>query len=438
VGAATVVKGNRSMNARAWIASISGATLVAALSIVTVAVPAADAAPPVQVPVGTLSLSLGAVDQFTFDKGTPDTTDDITQPIGNVPNKCALTPTSGPLANWSATGGVPTFYRDSIGVAAPSGSGSTGRECGRVSKTPAETLTLSLPRTPGGAYDSIFGQAYANAASLEVEVKGDAVIQADLSLNGVPTGTYYLRDGDEYYKSSPPALPNTSSCSAVSRSYGDDDGERDNCTWVITGAKFDSITFSVLRGAFSLEGGSDCRTTAVRTSTFSLVVDADGTIACGATVTPSTIVEGSISDVAITRLENGLDSEGACVGIPFTLNADGGSTTFHKPATTQGSAQFTMELTRTTTGGLAGIDPLTVDWEDGTEVYELPLCKPGLKTGTTFNYSVLTADDDASSATDGIQYACSFGIDPTFNEDDATLTIVDSVYFTGDIKFTTR
>jgi hypothetical protein len=425
------------MNARAWIASISGATVLAALSIVTVAVPAADAAPPVQVPVGTLSLALGAVDQFSFDKGTTSTSDDITQPIGNLPGKCALTPLSGPLANWSSTGGVPTFYNNSIGVAAPSGSGSTGRECGRVSKTPAETLTLSLPRTPGGAYDSIFGQAYANAASLEVEVKGDAVIKADLSLNGVPTGTYYLRDGDEYYKTTPPALPNTSSCAAVSRSYGDDDGERDNCTWVITGAKFDSITFSVLRGAFSLEGGSDCRSTAVRTSTFSLVVDADGTVACGQTITPSTVTEGSISDVVITSLENGLASDGTCVGIPFTLTADGGSTTFHKPATTQGSAQFTLDLTRTVPAS-SGIDPLTVDWEDGTPVYDLPWCKTGLKTGSTFNYSVLTVDDDASSATDGIQYACQFGLDPTFNEGDSTLTIVDSVYFTGDIKFTTR
>lgn len=425
------------MNARTWIVGISGGAVLAALSLVTVAVPAADAAPPVQVPVGTLSLSLGAVDQFRYDKGTAATADDIIQPVGNVAGKCELTPVGGPLAAFSATGGIPTFYNNSIGVAPASGYGSTGRDCGRVSKYPAETLTLSLPRTPGGAYDSIFGQAYANAASLEVEVKGDAVVQADVSLNGVVTGTYYLRDGDEYYRSTPPALPNTTNCSAVSRYYGDDDGERDNCTWVITGAKFDSIKFTVLRGAFSLEGGSDCRTTAVRTSTFNLVVDADGTIACGTTVAPSTVTEGSISDVAITRLENGLASDGACVGIPFTLRADGGSTTFHKPATTQGSAQFTLDLTRTVPAS-SGVDPLTVDWEDGTEVYDLPWCKTGLKTGTTFNYAVLTEADDASIATPGIQYACQYGLDPTFNEDAATLTIIDSVYFTGDIKFTTR
>ncbi len=423
------------MKTRAWIASLTVATVAAALSVVTVAVPAADAAPPVEVPVGTLSLSLGAIDQFTFDKGTADATDDIVQPIGAVVGKCTLTPTSGPLAAFSATGGVPGFYRDSIGVAGPTGSNAYGRECARVSKTPAETLTLSLPRTSGGAYDTIFGQAYANAASLEVEVKGDAVVQATTSLGGTPTGTFYLRDGDEHYRSTPPALPNTSTCSANSPGYGDDDGERDNCTWKISGAKFDSITFTVLRGAFSLEGGSDCRSTAVRTSTFSLVVEADGLLNCGAT-TPGVTSDGSISDVAITRLENGLATDGTCVGIPFTLRADGGSTTFHKPATTQGSAQFTLSLTRTIPAS-SGIDPLTVDWEDGTTVYDLPWCKPGLKTGATFNYAALTPADDASSATAGIQYACQYDLDPTFS-DDGTLTIVDSVYFTGDIKFTTR
>jgi hypothetical protein len=423
------------MKTRAWIASLTVATVAAALSVVTVAVPAADAAPPVEVPVGTLSLSLGAVDQFSFDKGTASTADDIVQPIGAVAGKCALTPTSGALAAFTATGGLPGFYNNSIGVAQVSGTGSSGKNCSRVNKTPAESLSLSLPRTSGGAYDTIFGQAYANAASLEVEVKGNAVIQADVSLNGVATGTFYLRDGDQYYKTTPPALPNTSVCPADSPGEGDDDGERDNCTWKISGANFDSITFTVLRGAFSLEGGSDCKTTAVRTSTFSLVVLADGVLDCGAT-TPGVTSNGSISDVAITRLQNGLTGDATCVGLPFTLNTDGGSTTFHKPATTQGSAQFTLSLTRTVPAS-SGIDPLTVDWEDGTTVYDLPWCKPGLKSGTTFDYSVLTPADDASTATDGIQYACQFGLVPTFS-DEGILTIVDDVYFTGDIKFTTR
>ncbi|MGD9954872.1 MAG: hypothetical protein AB7O74_15655 [Candidatus Nanopelagicales bacterium] len=425
------------MNARAWIASLSGATLVAALSVVTVAVPAADAAPPVEVPVGTLTLSTGSVDSLVYDKGTTSTADDITQDVGKS-GKCALSPASGPLVDWSAAGSsnVVGFYNDSIGVAQKSGSGSSGTSCSRVSGS--ESLTLALPRTTGGAYDTFFGVAFANSATLDIEMKGeDTVVRADLTLGGASAGTFYLTSNDDDEDDrSVNDRPNTTLCNAGETDSGPDSGSRDNCDWTISDVRFDTVRLSSEHGSFSLEGGGDYGAQAgAHRTTFSMAVLADGTIDCNTSTGPVTSTTGDVSSVQVNRLDNGDGS--ACAPLPFTLRTDAGSATFHKPGDTQGSAQFTLSLTRTVPAS-SGIDPLTVDWEDGTPVYDLPWCKTGLKTGSTFNYSVLTAADDASSITPGIQYACQFGLDPTFNEDDATLTIVDSVYFTGDIKFTTR
>ncbi len=435
MGAAAVVKGNRSMNVRAWIASLTGATLVAALSVVTVAVPAADAAPPVQVPVGTLTLSTGAVDNLVYDKGTASTADDVTQAIGTkAGTNCTLEPTTGPLATWTATGGVPSFRSDSIGTSATT---LPILACAQINKSFSQSLTLSLDRSVDGPYGSIFGVAFANAASLDVEVKGDdALIRADVSLNGTTTGTFYLFNDAKTSKR--PVLTNLTVCDGDQSSYytSTDRGTKDNCTWPISGVSFDRIKLTPQKGSVSLEGGGDWGTeAAAHRSTISLVALADGTVDCDAS-TGEVVNEGSVSGATVTRLANG-DPLEPCASLPFTLTTEGGSVTFLKPGDTQGSAQFTLALTRNVPAS-TGVEALLVDWEDGTAEYDLPWCQPPfLGSGGSFNYANLTSGDDASSITSGIKYACQYDIDVTL-EDDGSLTISDSVYFTGDIKFTTR
>jgi hypothetical protein len=242
------------MKTRAWIASLTVATVAAALSVVTVAVPAADAAPPVEVPAGTLTLSTGAVDNLVYDKGTASTDDDVTQAIGTkAGTNCTLEPLSGPLVAWTATGGVPSFRSDSIGTSATT---LPILACAQINKSFSQSLTLSLDRSVDGAYGSIFGVAFAKSASLDVEVKGDdALIRAETSLNGVLTGTFYLFNDDKTSKR--PVLPNLTVCNGDQYSYSYDRGTKDNCTWPISGAQFDRIKLIPQKGSVSLEGGGD-------------------------------------------------------------------------------------------------------------------------------------------------------------------------------------
>jgi hypothetical protein len=420
------------MNVRAWIASITGATVVAALSVVTVAVPAADAAPPVEVPAGTITLSTGAVDNLVYDKGTASAADDVVQAIGTKPGtNCTLDPTTGPLATWSATGGVPSFRSDSIGTSATS---LAILACAQINKSFGQSLTLKLDRTPGGVYSTPFGLAFANAASLDVEIKGDdALVRADTYLDGVLSGTFYLFNDEDSYRK--PTVANLTVCNSDQYSYSYDRGLKDNCRWNLSGVRFDKLTITPQRGSVSLEGGGDYGTAAAANrTTISLAALADGTVDCGVSAGSATS-EGSVSSVTIDRIDNG-DPADSCAPLPFTLRTDGGSAQFIKPGNTQTSAQFTVSLTRTFPANI-GIPPLLVDWEDGTPEYEVPWCAPGLRNADgTFNYAVLQDSPSTYDASEtlGIQYACSFGMDPTYDNGTGKLTVVDSVYFTGDIK----
>jgi hypothetical protein len=425
------------MNKRTGVAALATTSLIAMLGVVAVAAPTAGAAPPVEVPVGTVTLSTGAVDALVYDRGTAAADDDVTQPIATkAGTTCTLTPTTGPLVTWTAAGGIPSFRSDSIGTSATT---LPILACAQINKSFSQSLTLTLDQSATGPFTTIFGVAFANAATLDVEVKGDdALIRLDARRAGATVGTFYLFNDSKSSKK--PNLPNLTICDTSQSSYSGDLGTVDNCAWSIGGVAFDSLRITPQRGSVSLEGGGDFgEAAASRRTTIQMAVLADGAVDCEAATDPVT-GEGTVTDVEVVRLPNG-DAAEECAPLPFTLSTEGGSATFRKPGNTQGTSQFTLSLTRTIPA-TSGVPPLTVDWEDGTEVYDLPWCgdvwTPGVDGAPpTFDYGQLTAADDASAATDGIQYACQYALAPELNSD-GTITIVDSVYFTGDIKFTTR
>jgi hypothetical protein len=434
------------MKKRTWVAALASTSLVATLGLVGISIPVADATTPVQVPAGTLSFITGATDQLVYDKGTASTADDAVQPVGrSSPTSCNLAPTSGDLLTWSASGGVPGLLFDSVGVTSPQAS---VLSCNRVNSKPAEALTLSLNRTPGGIYDTPFGQAYANAANLDIEMKGDgALVKAVTSKDGAVTGTFYLalKDDDWYKKSTTTQVPaGTTICGSSKYDQPSSTSNRDNCYWSISGVNFDSITLSAVRGAFSLEGGGDwgCIGTAdTHRTTFSLVVDADGELCVGGTANSTS---NSVFDQStITRLPDAGATTDACgQAVVYTLDTDATGVTFRKPASAV-DAQFLVQITREYTTDLPNPVPaLRINWLDDpdTGAQDIPWCpesvySPESGNGglTDFNAAGIPEGADGSSQQPGVQYTCLYDSDPTLV--DGVLTQVDSFYLIGDPKY---
>jgi hypothetical protein len=453
------------MRARIWIATLTGATLAATVGLVgSGTLSTANASGPVAQPAGTLALTTTTgtgVDGWSFTKaGNVSGTPDATQAVGAVAGTCTLTPTTGPLVNLSATNGAAAslvgYATHSIGVT----QGVTNSSCNRVginkttskvgktnvTTTSVESLTLALSNGADGAlYDPLFGAFQASGATLDLEVHEGTQVQAAVSLAGGTPTVYTLiaYDADD---PKPASLPATTTWCVIADDDEHATNQGDNCSWTIPGPNFDKVVLTPVAGWFSLEGGGDWpASSGDHRSTFSLVSFYDGALDCtnqNFAAVPAAD-SGLITGVALTRLDNGVSTPEGCVAVPYTLANDGSAATFHKPTVAgQASAQFAVTVTRT----YASDAPLPVpaplvDWENGEGKLALALCPVGLvgaydSSGvpTALNYSNVGADQSSKPDT---QFACVYKETPTYDNTTGSLTVVDYIYFTGDIKFPT-
>ncbi len=468
------------MRARRSVAVLSGATLAITLAMAgSGALSTANADGPTWLPSGilTLSTSSGASsgDGWTYSDGT---TTSLPQVLTTPTGSCVLTPAGGPLVNLSATNGVPGFASHSIGVTQTA----TSSLCNKVNinktttktskgtpvtTTTVESLTVAINNsTTGGLYDPTFGGFMATSTHLDLELRDDSTVTAQLFDHGValPTasGVFTLIADED----APPAtLPDhTKYCRTSTDEDGYDyTGKRDNCGWDIApGLNFDSVVLTPVAGSFSLEGGGDYGSTAAANrTTFTLVKKYDGTLAkCDGTSSATTFGSGSVIGATLTRLANN-DPTQACAPLPYTLATSGGYTTFHKPQPTGDTSQFAIAVTRHWALAPNPVPAAQVNWEDGLPGddglgnHTLQWCVLGAIGGVAANTDPnLTAyvptniasplppaatdqSPDALAGKPGLQYACIYKQSPVFNLGDGSLTQTDYIYFTGDIKFPT-
>jgi hypothetical protein len=462
------------MRARVWIATLTGATLAATVGLVgSGTLSTANASGPTWLDAGTLTLSTTAStatgDGWSYSDGTTTTpTQFLTTPTGS----CVLTPTSGPLVNLSATNGVPGFASHSIGVT----QGPTSSQCNKVNinktttktstgtyvtTTSVEALTVALNNLPasggtpaGSLYDPTFGGLMATATHLDLDLRDGSKVTAQLfdHTTALPsaTGAFTLIADED----APPAtLPlNTVYCRTTS---GEDDydysGTGDNCGWNIApGVNFDSILLTPVTGAFSLQGGGEFGSAASSNrTTFTLVKKYDGTFAtCDGKSSATTLGSGNVQGATLTRLANN-DPSQPCAPLPYTFSTTDGNTTFHKPQPTGDTSQFAIALTRYWPKAPNPVPAAQVNWEDiSNSNLNIPWCVAGAITSVDANNlptsiasplppGATDQSPDASGGKPGLQYACIYKQSPVLNLTDGSLTQVDYIYFTGDIKFPT-
>lgn len=278
--------------------------------------------PGIMIEQGVLRLHLGAdSDYFRFDPadGAGGFSVGTVQPVGPPSGKCQLT-VAGPLISLTAIGSIGIFD-DGLGVRI---SGSQGAPCGQLNNT--EQMSMALVDDPTRTDDELAGMVM-DFGEVDVELKFDAVLQADLLRDGVLQDSVLL------------------DCSPAGSDCGPDSADGDNFRWLLqasNGETFDQIVFSLIatqpNAAGSLEGGADgtaaCVTAScdpdnpsstpslgeilsTNDSLFHIVQQFDGTLDCGQTIT-----EGSGTTVPlaeVTRLDNTDGS--ACVPKPYNLDA---------------------------------------------------------------------------------------------------------------------
>jgi hypothetical protein len=443
------------MRRSVWIGSLSAATLAITAALVGGgAVTTANAVDPVPQPAGQLVYSSDALgDTWSYTDAGTTTTQSLTTAVGS----CIVAPSSsgGPLVTISGNAfGVPGLASHSLGVTQTATSANCNRvninkvKVGTSNVTQTETLTLALNNAAGGTFNTpAFGASKATSATLDMEYKDDAKVQADLYDGATLVGTYKVFADEDARPASLPA--DWGFCKTRTEEDGyDSTGTKDNCPWTLTpnlnGAKyFDKVVLTPLAGWFSVEGGGDWGVdAAAHRTTFDIVNFYDGTLACNAS-TGSVSSDGSVTAGTVNRLANG-DPAASCQLIPYTLTAGDGSLTFHKPLLgTQSTAQFQVDLTRTITPDpithviALPIPQLQVNWEDAAvnsgvaTVVDLTSCPAALynPAAGTFDYAGRGADQSPLA---GWQYACQMSEqqDPQI---DGSIVVTSHIYVTGDM-----
>jgi hypothetical protein len=328
------------------------------------------------------------------------------QNIGD--NKCVLKLT-GPqtLASVSAGSQQPGFVDNSIGVFS---GGSKGTPCGRVSAG-EQPLTVKL----AGLLDPLS----IIRAALDVEVKGNAVVQADLFLDGAPAGQFILRSGRSIVGGQGSHTPGSPifNCSAKSDS-GPDAGPLDNCKWRFDGL-FDEIRLTALTGEFSLEGGADGW---IDESRFYLaerqVPPPTGTVNCPGQGDNNFVPQDPEGTAVLTgSRQQDAGNPGACEPIDYDLTFDGKEANFVKRGAGVPNATFLFDITFNAEPGSGG-NPLSIpptrfefDAAPGT-LFELAGCKGTPQFDEAGNFigisDILTAGLDLLPKVDGVQYSCAF------------------------------
>jgi hypothetical protein len=221
---------------------------------------------------GTIYLNLGSQNKFYYGA--------TTQPVntGNG-NSCALIQDMTPkLVKIDTEGGTPGFNSKKawFGVQEKS----QGVDCGRVSATSNQKLTLTLSGQVAGAL--------VVKTDVALNAKKNAVIVAELLLNGVPIGRSFTFKSGASAPVGNPAPFDTTYCSpGVSDSNPDSNAD---CRWVFPNlsgvavngipasgndapAQWNGVRFTAMVGEFGLGGPNSI-------STFQIAVAADGELGC--------------------------------------------------------------------------------------------------------------------------------------------------------------
>ncbi|MEI6362313.1 MAG: hypothetical protein WCP95_09265 [Actinomycetes bacterium] len=405
-----------------------------------------------------LTTGPGAVGTVTYKKtGVPDVTQSL------AATSCAMTTTPTLLGFKAFVNGIPStvgLRNGSIGVKDGT---STAVACGRVSTTSTNTESLQIDLNVGRPSGTV--KPVATSAFLDLEVKGNARIQAVTSLNGVPNGVYELQAGTSI-GSAPTAFSALSSsdthvanpnCGALIDPL-DDDGYRDNCRFAIStpswlgsddGNVFDSITLKAISGSFSLEGGADGSVVPLPPATLpqrgSIFELSESVLSCGDTTTLP--VDGTLPGAVITRLNNSVDPA-TCNAVPFTLTHTARTITFLKPVSQQQTAQFTIKATwpELNRGDSPGDVPVT-NYEFTPGLFApraITWCSAPIfdGAGNLTGISNLAAQPDLEpdttvGAMPGKQYTCLASSSATMAGDGSgTLTVVQQIFLAGDIRYT--
>jgi len=282
--------------------------LVSAVLLLMASIPAAGTHEPGH--AETLRLHLGTDGTFFrySGEGVP-----VTQAIP-APNRCEIT-VNGPLATITGSDRGPGLVDNAIGIKS---GGPQGVPCSRVDS--GENLTVTLVGVPSAV-----------KVALDLELKGGARVEIELSLGGSTVGTFEVRagaaivpgvgvdgSGQAPFTASATAGDPIANCRNASDS-GPDSGASDNCYLTIDpGAFFDSIKFTPLSGEFSLEGSNDHGSNSAFDTIFTLN-SFDGVLGCDEDNNSVSIEEGMVSG-DITRLQNTDGSD--CVLKPFNLDID--------------------------------------------------------------------------------------------------------------------
>jgi hypothetical protein len=405
--------------------------------------------------VGVLDLSLGATNAFSFvpADATPAAATQTIAARANGNRKCEVQLGGATLVALTAStpsGSAlsPGLDADSLGVRSGSGGNASGTPCGLVDVN--ERLTLALAGT--------LADFEVDRAELDVEVRGNAVVRVDLTLDGGTVESFRMRTGTSVPAGTPVvrAGRNDFDCTPSSDS-GSNSGANDNCRWLIEpSVPFDRMVLVAETGEFGLMGGADATPACVGTAcdggagtslgqdlatsdTLFHITDLSGFLDCGdETITAG----GSGGDATVTgvRLDNGSGAE-PCVPVPYVLTADGNQAQFLKGlGESQSSAQFVFDIDwvfeLVDTGRPAVIAPTQHSF-DGDPVLDLELCDgtPLFVSGAFAGISELQGTPHASFDLDpsaaGVQYACYLTQLVSYVGDDQ-VELAQAIYVYGD------
>jgi hypothetical protein len=414
------------------------ASLALAAGAVTASIPAAAIDPPPPSPqfvnAGVLTLST-ASKTVTFDQplvGSPPVAPPtVTQPLGNPTSGCIEpTPTPGNLLTFTGiVGASPAkagYKGNSIGV-----NEKYAILCNLVDPVSAstggtETLELKL----GTGLVNFAGRPLtATKASLDLEVGVNAVPyiynkkatvqatawldtrQADGSIKSVQVGnTFTLIQG-----ATPTTLaPYTTYC---------DVAYAGNCKWDIAlpaAGRFDTLKLKSIKGAFSLQGGSDVPlgSTVPVPTTFDLVSEVDAVVPCeeGKSVTQGTTT---------VTYQGG----GTCTEVGIVVKNQDQEVTFLKPSNDP-NAKFVLDVKWTipVPTGLDAIPNTTVNFV-ATD-HPIGWCA-GAVIDTSGNLTGATVGADLEPDLTGDQYACVGK--QSANIKDGKLEVNEQIFLVGDV-----
>jgi hypothetical protein len=409
--------------------AVAGAVVVLPARAATSGEPA-----PIYLDAGTVTLYTGVTDQVTYAPPAPADSP-APQVLTGRKRDCGLTSSGPSLLKFSGSLSDATpfvgFYQDSIGVVAdPAGSCNMVDAPSSATGTP-EVLEVSL----GDALTGLGGvPLLAKSATLDLEVKqygwasidNKAEVLATILRDGTSVGTATLVQG------AGPTGDGTTYC---------DVSDTHNCSWNIELGSddipipFDTIQLKAVKGAFSLEGGSDSKNdSGAKPTTFDLVSVVDAMMDCGdnATLTKD--------GVSVTRLANA-DPSDNCTEFGATLSFKEQEIHFLKPFDIDPSAQFIVDvdwsIPPTPDSPAFSVPTPKINFEDGSGFKDMGYCPTSLYDETelkgVFGTGMTSSLTDMLPAVSGVQFAC-VGAPRSITADPTGVKVKDKIYLLGDAR----